>query len=213
MVHAAVLAGLSSSTVLASLDAMPLKVDAEVMHIVEALNHAQRLSLLRHVTQPFVRGVLVSRLRALVEQESDRIVQRQIASERATVTMPSSGSSGSTSILPPPPPLIDVTNPPPPPGSLHTPLPPPPPPPPLSGPSVTPIGPPTAVSTSTAQGTTHQSDAYVAHTSTHKCQTRNSLVTAAASGSSMASRSIVPEADQDLPTLSSRDALYGSICV
>ena len=81
MVHAAVLAGLSSSTVLASLDAMPLKVDAEVMHIVEALNHAQRLALLHHVTQPFLHGVLVSRLRALVEQESDRIVQRQIASE------------------------------------------------------------------------------------------------------------------------------------
>ena len=81
MVHAAVLAGLSSSAVLAGLDTMPLKVDAEVIHIVEALNHAQGLSLLHHVTQPFLRGVLVSRLRALVEQESDRIVQRQIASE------------------------------------------------------------------------------------------------------------------------------------
>ena len=80
MVHA-VLAGLSSSAVLAGLDTMPLKVGAEVMHIVEALNHAQRLALLHHVTQPFLHGVLVSRLRALVEQESDRIVQRQIASE------------------------------------------------------------------------------------------------------------------------------------
>ena len=144
------------------------KVDTEVMHIVETLNHAQGLSLLHHVTQPFLRGVLVSRLRALVEQESDRIVQRQIASERAAVTMPSSGSSGSTSILPPPPPPppIDVTNQPPPPGSLHTPLPPPPPPPPLSGPSFTPTGPPPPPKTPPTQ-----SDACVAHTSTHKHQT------------------------------------------
>ena len=189
MSHAAALAWLCSSVALAGLEKMQLKVDAEVMQIVEALNRAQRLSLLHHVTQPFLCGVLVSRLRALVEQESDRIVQRQIEAERAAIPMPSSGSSGSTSILPPPPPPpIDPTNPPPPPMSSYTPLPPPPPPPPPPSLPSTTIGsiptfppPPPRTPPTKAMPTTR--------TPVHSRARRNSSVASTAIGSSMASRS------------------------
>ena len=84
----------------------PLKVDAEVMNIIEALDHPQRLSLLHHVTHLFLRGVLVSRLKVLVQEESDRIIASQIDSDHAAHNTGSSGSSGNPTPAPPPPPPL-----------------------------------------------------------------------------------------------------------
>ena len=57
--------------------AMPVKVDAEVTNILEGLDHAQRLSLLHHVTHPFLRGVLVG----MIQEETDRLIAREVETE------------------------------------------------------------------------------------------------------------------------------------
>ena len=92
------------------------------MNIIEALDHPQRLSLLHHVTHPFLRGVLVSRLQVLVQEESDRIIASQIDSDHAAHNTGSSGSSGNPAPAPPPlpPPPLAGPIPPPPPMTPHT---------------------------------------------------------------------------------------------
>ena len=79
--------------------AMPVKVDAEVTNILEGLDHAQRLSLLHHVTHPFLRGVLVGRLKAMIQEETDRLIAREVST-----TLPSTSSPLSPSPTPPCPP-------------------------------------------------------------------------------------------------------------
>ena len=173
---------------------MPLKVDAEVMNIIETLDHPQRLSLLHHVTHPFLRGVLVSRLQVLVQEESDRIIASQIDSDHAahnTGSSGSSGSSGNPAPAPPPlpPPPLAGPIPPPPPMTPHTVLfPPPLPPPPfpsslpagLGSAPIFPPSPPTRPPTK-AMPTTR--------VPVHAAVRRNRKATATAAGSSMSSRS------------------------
>ena len=66
--------------------AMPVKVDAEVTNILEDFEHAQRLSLLHHVTHPFSRGVLVGRLKAMIQEETDRLLAREVSTVCDNVT-------------------------------------------------------------------------------------------------------------------------------
>ena len=88
---------------------MPPKVDADIMNIIYMLDHPQRLSLLNHVTNPFLRGVLVSHLKTLLQEETDRLIAIETLKQCDFTASGSSGSSGSSGCSgpAPPPPLAD----------------------------------------------------------------------------------------------------------
>ena len=75
---------------------MPPKVDAEISNIIQTLNRPQRLSLLNHVTHPFLRGVLVFHLKTFIQEETDRLIAMDTSRRCDPTPSGSSGSSGSS---------------------------------------------------------------------------------------------------------------------